>query len=41
MYFGSGVVEKDLAARTEIGNLIFSALFFSLLNVSQCSSACV
>lgn len=31
MYFGSGVVEKDLAARTEIGNLIVSALFFHYL----------
>lgn len=31
MYFGSGVVENDLASRTEIGNLIFSALFFHYL----------
>lgn len=28
MYFGSRIVENDLASRAEIGNLIFSALFF-------------
>lgn len=31
MYFGSRIVENDLASRAEIGNLIFSALFFHYL----------